>query len=877
MSIPRLLQAYQCPPNRQEDSRAVLVPSIRESVHQWRRDSYPGVTDTTSTLLTHWFESDHQVEASGEPWLYYYCQREALETTVYLFEVLKKRNLYDLALEFGNDSSQQLSFNPLEDRWTRYAYKMATGSGKTKVMSLLIAWSYFNALREDSATASDYSKTFLVLAPNVIVYERLKQDFGDNGKIFREDPVIPPEWRDQWQVEIVTRDEPSDFVTRDGALFLTNVQQMYDRATSRRTQEPQKLRDVIGEPVVDADVSAGRMIRQALERRNDLMVLNDEGHHVHNPSLRWSETIADLDESLRTKTGLGLRGQMDFSATPKHNDGRLFNHVIVDYPIAQAISDGVVKRPHLVMLEGTVEYESDDASARYRDKLTAGINRWRELRDRMKDVDREPLLFVMAEDTKSADQIMDWLTSSAGFATNEVLLIHTNAKGEMATETQSASRQREISALRTAAREVDSEHSPYRVIVSVLMLREGWDVRNVCVIVPLRPYSAASKILPEQTLGRGLRRMFPLSSGDEREELLVIEHEQFKNFWEDEIDEEGMSIDMTSNQRFRQNAVTVVVDHDKVPEFEIEIPRLSPRLVQKTPDLMSLDIHKLPVFSLEVAMDGLADAPIPFETRAIDTWEIVDRGEIERDFPMNEAGYLNYMCRLILKECRLSNLSNTFAQLVPKIKDYIESVMLSGQITMADNAVLYRLNNGSVKEWIFSTFVNAVNRLSVEEREVSDEKDPILVSQTRPYLVRRPTFNNPRKSVFNHVPGDSDLELDFARWLDRMAEDVAAFVKNEAAVGFNVNYISNMGGIRKYIPDFVIRTKLGVMYVVETKGLETVEVARKDARMEQWCKTASELTGDEWRYIKVLEHIFKNGGKWDTLEQLAVASMASYS
>ena len=583
MTVPRLLPAYQCPPARQEDSRAVLVPGIRESVHQWRRDGYPGVTATTRSLLTHWFETDHQVEESGEAWLYYYCQREALETTVYLFEVLKQRSIWELAQSFAAGSGQQLSMNPLEDRWVRYAYKMATGSGKTKVMSLLIAWSYFNALREDAEIAADYSKTSLVLAPNVIVYERLKQDFGDDGKIFREDPVIPPEWRDDWQVEIVTRDDPTDSVVREGALFLTNVQQMYDRSRSGSNREPQRLRDVIGEPVVDADVSAGRMIRQALENRRDLMVLNDEGHHVHEKSLRWWETIEELDEGLRNRTGRGLRSQMDFSATPKHRDGQLFNHVIVDYPIAQAIGDGVVKRPHLVLLDGAVEYQSDDAAARYRDKLTAGINRWRELGERMKDVNRKPLLFVMTEDTKSADEIVDWLTSAGGFDTKEVLLIHTNARGEMLNETRSASRQREIAALRDAAREVDSEHSPYRVIVSVLMLREGWDVRNVCVIVPLRPYTSASNILPEQTLGRGLRRMFPLSSGDEREELLVIEHDAFRGFWEREIEEEGMSVRITPDRDFRQSAVTVVVDPNKIPKYEIEIPRLSPRLVQKTP------------------------------------------------------------------------------------------------------------------------------------------------------------------------------------------------------------------------------------------------------------------------------------------------------
>ncbi len=867
MMPPRLLPAYRIPED-QPASRALLVNQIRNAVHRWRREQYPGVTDTSRLLLTHWFEKDHQNETSGEPWLYYYCQREAVEATIYLYEVLKQRNLYGLFKQFPSPTGQHLAMNPLEDRWTRYAYKMATGSGKTKVMSLLIAWSYFNAIRE--YTAHEYSKTFLIIAPNVIVYERLKQDFGDGGAIFREDPVIPPEWADQWQLEVVTRDEPNASFNREGALFLTNIQQMYDRATRSRNKEPQQLRDIIGEPVVDSDISAGRLIRQSLERRNDLMILNDEGHHVHNRRMRWWETIESLHNSLQNRRGSGLAAQLDFSATPKHNDGKLFNHIIVDYPIAQAMQDGVVKRAHLVMLEGAETYQLADAADRYRDKLVAAIKHWSDLRDRMKDTGRTPLLFIMAENTKSANEIATWLTEPGKFDKDEILLIHTNARGDI-TEGVSASKQREIASLREAARQVDSENSPYKVIVSVLMLREGWDVKNVCVIVPLRPYSAASQILPEQTLGRGLRRMFPLNAGDEREELLVIEHEAFQSFWETELEEEDLNITITPEPQFRQNAATVLVDHDKVPEFDIEIPRLSPSISQKHPDLSNLDIHQLPRYRMVLPMQGLAEAPMPYTTRAMDTWEVVDHGEIERDFPMTEIGYLNYITRLILKECRLSNLSNGFAQLAPIIKTYIQEVMLSNQAALSDTATLHRLNDPQMKNWMLETFVNAINKISIQENEVRDQQDPILVSQTRPFLTRRRTYRNPSKSIFNHVPADSDLELHFARWLDSAAEDVAAFAKNESAIGFNVNYVSPMGGLRTYMPDFIVRTTSDDMHIIETKGLETQEVPSKDARIRQWCADASALSHKQWSYIKVADTLFRSAS-WQSLYQLANSS-----
>ena len=831
----------------------------------WRRDGYPGATGTSIGLLRHWFETDHEI--GDDPWLYYYCQREAVETTVYLYEVLRKRRLYGLAGEF-TQQGMDIRINPFDDQWCRYVYKMATGSGKTKVMSLLIAWSYYNAVREGPEISDNYAKTFLVLAPNVIVYERLLQDFGNSGQIFRDDPVLPPGWKGDWQFDIATRDEPLESAHRDGAIFLTNIQQMY-LPRAPRSQEPQQLRDVLGEPVSDADVSAGVKIRAAIEKRNDLMVFNDEGHHLHDPKLKWSETIEDLNSGFNTRRGIGVKAQFDFSATPKHNDGRLFDNIIVDYPIRQAIRDRVVKAPHLVTLENARDLQVDDAGERYRDKLLAGIKHFRDLCDRMRDVDAQPLMFVMTENTKSADQVASWFERQGHFKGSEILTIHTNRDGSIS---EAASNANELRLLRRVAREVDSPMSPYKVIVSVLMLREGWDVKNVCIIVPLRPYSAASQILPEQTLGRGLRRMFPIGSGDEREELLVVDHEAFADFWRREVGEEGIPLQVTRESEFNQTAITVVTDPEKVPEFEVVIPRLSPILVRELPDLNDLKIEELAVRRFALGLEGLADEPIHYAVRDMDSWDVVGHGDIERDFSLDPVGYLNFVCDLILRECRLRGLSDGFAKLAPKVQRYIEQVGFDGQAKLGEPTSLLALNDASTTNVILDTFVRGINELAVKQHQVEDVHDPILVSRTRPFVTRRQTFANPRRSVFNHVPGDSDLELDFARWLDRRATDVAAYVKNESAVGFRLEYLSERGGIRHYYPDFVVRLSNGEMMVIETKGLETVEVARKDDRVAQWCRDVSVLTGRDWHYLKVEERVFRQGLDWSSLSQLARAS-----
>ena len=113
---------------------------------------------------------------------------------------------------------------------------MATGSGKTKVMALAIAWQFFNAVREAEEIAKDYAKTFLILAPNVIVLERLKTDFA-GGRVFRSDPVIPRELEIFWEFDCVMRGD-AEKAPAEGMLFLTNIQQFYERADRMATMNP---------------------------------------------------------------------------------------------------------------------------------------------------------------------------------------------------------------------------------------------------------------------------------------------------------------------------------------------------------------------------------------------------------------------------------------------------------------------------------------------------------------------------------------------------------------------------------------------------------------------------------------------------------------
>ena len=746
-----LLNPYAVPSDRRQ-SRAMLVPKIRTAVDQWRAEGYTGATETTKRLLRFWFEHDHKSGKgkSADEFRFYFCQREAVETLVYLYEVRELRSMYDLARNFPPEGRFWLDPND-DDAFARYVFKMATGSGKTMVMAMAVVWAYCNAVLEPG---SRMPRAFLLIAPNVIVYERLKSDFED-GRVFQEYPSIPPEFAAHWQMSVVLRDNPSPPSTL-GALYLTNVQRLYDAPADRAARnESPAMTAVLGPPVRKDAPLTGAALRELVMRHDRLMVLNDEGHHLHNDDLEWAKVIGGLHEKVAVRGG-GVSAQLDFTATPKHQDGALFREIVVDYPVAQAVADGIVKRPILGELSGILDHTSTDAAVRYRDRLTAGVTKWREMRDAFEESGKKPVLFVMAENTRAADDIADWLEGQPDFG-GHVLTIHTNRSGDVV---EGVSNRQDIEQLRDAARRVDSDDNPYRAIVSVLMLREGWDVKNVVVIVPLRPYTAKAAILPEQTLGRGLRRMSIPGSGHD-EQVIVIEHEAFKPFWQKELEEEGLEIEWTPVNDVKPNFHAVYVDLTKL-EYDIEIPLLTPSLaVTISLEGMTLDdVKTLTVSPPQPAMLG-ADS-FEYRGREMLTLEVVDAHEIERDFPADAGGYVAAVCRLIERECRLIGQFHILAGLV---KEYIETRLFGGPYSMEEEYVRIRLNRSDAKSAIFRAFVQAIRARSIETRQVRVTGETLRVSGTNGFewseSGSRMVYPG-NKTVFNFAACDNAFEAQFA-------------------------------------------------------------------------------------------------------------------
>ena len=188
------------------------------------------------------------------------------------------------------------------------------------------------------------------------------------------------------------------------------------------------------------------------------------------------------------------------------------------------------------------EYESIKFEERYKDYIHLGFLEWQKTFERLKKT-KKSVLFIMTDNTKNCDHVNDYLQRTYPELKNAVLTIHTKNNGNIS-EKVTGKKEKELENLRKAANEIDDLESPYKAIVSVLMLKEGWDVKNVTTIVGLRAYTSKANILPEQTLGRGLRRMYR-NRDDITEYVSVVGTLAFMDFVES-IKNEGVELETTS-------------------------------------------------------------------------------------------------------------------------------------------------------------------------------------------------------------------------------------------------------------------------------------------------------------------------------------------
>ena len=851
-----------------------IAQNLRRFVKEWRETDYPGASDTTRELLHHWFQRDHLVTAddgTSAPFRYYFCQREAIETLIYLYEVRGVRSLCGLMGDFAGADAETaaLGVNPEEDRWARYACKLATGAGKTKVMSLAMVWSYFHALRESD---SPLARHFVVVAPNLTVFERLREDFkpAQGGPdIFDRDPLIPVAWRGDWNLTTVLQDEAGGAAT-GGTLYLTNIHRLYD-TSDRRRRDPETY-EWMGPAVSKAKVlDTGAALRARVTGHARVMVLNDEAHHLWDPDSAWNEAIAFLHDEIARRTGTGVVAQLDFSATPKDNKGQIFQHVICDTPLGEAVDGGIVKTPVIGRGHKWVERASQDASERYEEQLRVGYARWLKSREEWSPGGKKPLLFVMTEDTDAANQIARRLDTDPVFGelNGRTVNLHTRLKGKIkwiggrkqgypvfeANENEISDD--DLQALRELSRQIDSDQNPYTCIVSVLMLREGWDVRNVTTIVPLRPYSSKANILPEQTLGRGLRRMTP--PGAAAELVTVVEHPAFVSLYQQELEQQGLFIETIDVDRIPKTTVTIYPDKENkdCAALDIVIPSVSAGFSRR-PALEGLtleDVRKRFERYQPLPLGEVRSERIEYQERHLITDEIVMKMEMRLPLLQNAVGAISFFREELEMVC---SLRGTHAVLAPLIESFLTEMLFVEKLTLFDPRLGSRFSDADVREHVRAVFVPLIRERTTVKEERRPEGAARSVAAWKPFQVthsqEHPTIPAAR-TVFNLVTCNRGLEIGMSQFLDR-APDVVAFCKNAGPQALRIDYSTRQSQLAFYTSDFLVRLADGNHLLVETKGRVDRDVPLKARAAAAWCKAASKGKV-KWRYLYVPQEVFE--------------------
>ena len=536
------------------------INEIRQIVSEWRNKGWQGATTVSKTLLAHWQDSE-------APPLYW-AQIEAVETIVWMYEVAPSSSRgRDILDAIGKYNAKYNSDN--DDKGgaggpvlNRLASKMATGTGKTTVMAMIIAWQGCNA----SLDPKKFAAQIVVMSPSTTIRKRLAElDPHSKNSVYESMSLLPPTMKGRLgRVTVLVKTyhafQRQDALTKIGA-----------GGREKRVLE--------GRGVGTTREDAGAMIRRVLERRIDLgrpfIVINDEAHHCYKPGTARVRGVQDSDavkaalwynairhmmiEGLKGAQGGALLGVYDLSATPRfieRGEARtdsLFPWSISDFPLTDAIECGMVKIPRVPVGRPIIDktlcrniYANTDNDKLSADSLPDTVKKpLKALYDNYAEVFRAwekagwsvpPVFVIVANTIENANEFARYVSTEGvdggthgkgefGLLVNReggpvrTLLVHSSLADSDLSDTdlrkmgvrevaESLGRPGEgLGAVREALDTVGKSGrlgEGIRCVISVAMLTEGWDARNVTHIFGFRRFG--TQLICEQVVGRALRR-----------------------------------------------------------------------------------------------------------------------------------------------------------------------------------------------------------------------------------------------------------------------------------------------------------------------------------------------------------------------------------
>lgn len=836
-----------------------FVNQLRDEVRSWRQDGYPETALVTRRLLEWWFERDEERRAEGKR--FFFCQQEAMETAIYLYEVKNRHKM------------------PETGDLLRYALKLATGTGKTAVMALLVTWA---TLHKRKVSGSSLSANFLVLVPNLTVRDRVwgcprgdGLDESGSENLYDAFDMVPPDYADEFHPNVLVRNwqaipleaTRADWIPDDTFEEGRFVPAAVLRAMQRRAKQ-------------DPNVP----IRKLLGNWRDVVIINDEAHHVYGEKrvrkgeepeyIKWNKIIERIGKAARISLVVDLSATPWYGSGSAKPDGTLFEWLVSDFSVYDAFESGLVKvvrlpdpdeegRIYLDLWDLVKDAKTKEeylsackgAIASIYSGWSKDFQEWISTFEPLRS-GPAPVLLVVSDRAERAQWLFEHLSRDFPLLRNpddddprKWSTIRIDSKVFDA-ETGNEAVLREM--VNTVGRKGHlGEH--VRCIVSVNMLSEGWDVKSVTHILGLRAFG--SPLLTEQIIGRGLRRT--------NYDVLNEPIEERPDGAEETVDVFGIPfVGFPVEKRKRPRTgewghkpVWIEKDETKV-KFALLIPNVRSWGVGVTrPLAQALEARDLPRLVINPK-----ETPPRVKVRPVvggAPEEVMTLEQFRAEYPLLRSKMV--FARELFEATNTGGADSlgtgpTFEELLEFAQQYVDSrVEAIPDSDKRDIGIYY-----------WSRKALDILETAIREAPVGTSAIPILGKPE--YLdtesLRRFQWTgivaDGKKCHTKKVPCHSDLERRFANFLDG-AKDVARYIKNER-FGFSITYYENKRP-RQYYPDFIVlvRDASGreVYWLAETKGEVRHNTGLKREAAQLWCEKMSGTKYGTWRHLFVQQKKFE--------------------
>ena len=854
-----------------------LVNQIRPRVMAWREAGYAGVTGITRRLLEHWSATER-----WERQRFFFCQLEAMETLIWLTEAPAAERV---GITIPSDGGA----------FARLCCKMATGSGKTVVMAMVVAWQVLNkvAYPQDDR----FAKHVFIVAPGLTVKSRLQVLLpAGPGNYYDEFDIVPPGLREQ---------------LRQGKVLVRNW-----HILNWETDEKLKKRRSVDKRGAKSDEAYVREVLGELAGARNLIVINDEAHHawrVNPESKKAKIDRALIEEATKWVGGLDrihkacrIHGCFDFSATPFSPGGKqsseesLFGWIVSDFGLNDAIEAGLVKTPRVVVRDDGMPGVKDYKSKLYHiyDHVRDDLNRnalpteplpdlvmnaylllgkdWLATQQAWKKLGypTPPVMITVANRTETAARV------KAAFDKRKVLIdelcdpdrtLHIDSKvldmaeaqddaGQQPTEVEAEdvegddepkqrklTKQEQAELLRKTVDTVGRVGEPgekIQKVISVGMLSEGWDAKTVTHIMGLRAFT--SQLLCEQVVGRGLRR----TSYETRKMPHPVTGEEVELFEAEYVNIFGVPFTFLPHEGGENGPLpppppkTRIAPEREKAGFAISWPNVI-RINHVYRPKLELELEKMTLLTLN-ATDKIENAemaavvagkPNMANLTEIDLVAIAERFRLQRIvFEVARDVYDQ------MKPTWKGNKQDLLAQVIRLVEQFMASRQLeiNPPLFYEDDKkrrVMLTLNMQRIIQHVFDQ-IRFANTEALEA--VFDSNRPIRsTADMQPWFTGKPVVLATRCHI-NLCVADSTWEAQAAYELDHN-KSVAAWVKNDH-LGFDVTYIFE-GVFHKYRPDYLIRLVNGSRLILEIKGQETPKDQTKRRYLGEWVEAVNQHGG----------------------------------